>query len=156
MAKYRNLTEEELKEFEKEFIDYLVVNGIVAEDWEKMKIEDNEKAMKIVDLFSDVIIESVLRKIKFVDIRTKSYVQAVQCLPDKMLMVAISCKDEAYDMSDFKLDRLKDVLDDSFQIYTGEKKYTEEREKELFEMTLQGYNVSDGAMYKSLQIALAE
>jgi hypothetical protein len=153
MAKYRDLTKEELVTFEKEFVDYLVVNGIVAEDWEKMKLEENAKAEEIVSLFSDVILEGVLRKIKFLEIRTNSYVQAVQCLGDKMLMVAISSKDKAYNMSDFKPDTPKEVIADYFEMHKGEKRYDKSREEVLFEMVSQGYDISDGALFKSLMLA---
>ena len=69
MAKYRILTKDELKNFETEFVNYLVVNGIAADDWVKMKDQEPEKASKIVELFSDVIMEGVLRKVNFVEIR---------------------------------------------------------------------------------------
>ena len=39
MVKYRALTHEELESMEKEFIDFLVLNGITGEDWEKLKNE---------------------------------------------------------------------------------------------------------------------
>ncbi|NOQ74013.1 MAG: hypothetical protein GQ574_18550 [Crocinitomix sp.] len=153
MAKYRDLTKEELITFEKEFVDYLVVNGIVASDWERMKLENNEKAEQIVSLFSDVIMEGVLRKIKFLERRTKAYVQAVQCLNDKMLMVAVSCKDKSYNMSDFKEGTAKEVIVDSFEMHQGEKAYHKTREEVLFEMVSQGYDISDGQLFKSLLLA---
>ncbi|MFT5822083.1 MAG: hypothetical protein ACI8ZM_003339 [Crocinitomix sp.] len=153
MAKYRDLTKEELITFEKEFVDYLVVNGIIAEDWEKMKIENNEKAEQIVSLFSDVIMEGVLRKIKFLEIRTKAYVQAVQCLNDKLLMIAVSSKDKAYSMSNFKQETPKEAIVANFEMHQGEKKYHKSREEVLFEMVSQGYDISDGQLFKSLILA---
>lgn len=155
MAKYRNLKGQEYVHFEKEFIDFLVVNGIVAEDWEKMKVEENEKAAKIMTLFSDVIMEGVLRKIQFLEIRTATYVQAVQCLADKMVMVAIHCKDKKYDMTDFKPDMPSGVMADYFELYTGEKKHEKSREMEIFELTEKGYEVSDGKLFKALILATA-
>lgn len=153
MTKYRDLTKDELVTFEKEFIDYLVVNGITAEDWEKMKIEENEKSNQIVSLFSDVIMEGVLRKVRFLEIRTKAYVQAVQCLNDQMLMIAISSNDNAYNMSHFKPETPKEVIAESFEMHQGEKKYDKTREEVLFEMVSQGYDISDGKLFKSLMLA---
>lgn len=150
MAKYRNLTNKELETFEKEFVDYLVVNGIVAEDWEKMKREDAAKAEKIIDLFSDVILEGVMRKVKFLEIRTKAYIQAVQCLADKMVMVAISCKDKSVDMRELdSVDTTPKALT-AFEMHQGEKKYQKQREIELYEMVTGGYEVSDGQLFKQL------
>jgi hypothetical protein len=44
MAKYRLLTLEELKSMEKEFVDFLVLNGIPGEDWVKLKDTDPDRA----------------------------------------------------------------------------------------------------------------
>ena len=55
MPKFRLLSHEELKEFEKEFIDYLVVNGITGEDWGRIKENQPKEAIKIMDLFVEKI-----------------------------------------------------------------------------------------------------
>ena len=156
MAKYRILSESELKTFEKEFVDYLVVNGITADDWVKMKTDENEKALKIVDLFSDVILESVLRKIQFLEIRTNAYVQAIQCLDEKMIMIAISSKDVRYKMTDLNPETPKDVISEYFELHQGEKNYDGSREMALFEMTEKGYEISDGKLFKTLLMASVE
>lgn len=156
MAKYRNLTQEELVSFEPEFVKYLVVNGIVAEDWEKMKAENPEKAEQIVDIFSDVILEGVLRKIQFIEIRQKNYVQTIQCLPDKMIMFAMSCKDKSYDMRTF-IDTASSGLNvDLFELHHGEMGYNAEREGIIFDYVQKGFEVSDGNLFKTLALALAE
>ena len=43
MPKYRLLTQDELNELEHEFINYLVLNGITAEDWEDIKKSKQER-----------------------------------------------------------------------------------------------------------------
>ena len=65
--KYKRLSIEQLKELEKEFVDFLVVNGILAEDWLKLKETDPDKAEQMVDLFSDVVFEGILRKTDFIE-----------------------------------------------------------------------------------------
>ncbi len=156
MAKYRNLTQDELLSFEQEFVKFLVVNGIVAEDWEKMKIENPEKAEKIVDLFSDVILEGVLRKIQFIEIRQKNYVQTIQCLADKMIMFAMSCRDKSYDMRAF-IDTASSGLNVAlFELHHGEKSYDFDRELVVFDYVQKGFEVSDGNLFRTLALALAQ
>lgn len=150
MNKYRSLTSEELKTFEKEFVEYLVVNGIVAEEWERLKKEEPESTMKIIDLFSDVILAGVLRKINFLEVYTKGYYQAIQCLEDKMITIAVSSMDKSIDFSNFTF--TPDVLD-LLVVHKGEKKYEQERELEVFELTEKGYILSDGQLFKSLFLA---
>ena len=65
MAKYRLLTIEELQEMEKEFVDYLILNGIYSDDWVSLKNDDPDKVQKIIHLFSDVVFENIMRKTQF-------------------------------------------------------------------------------------------
>ena len=48
MTKYRRLTLEELEELQKEFVDFLVINGITAEDWVKLKDNEVDKSELII------------------------------------------------------------------------------------------------------------
>ncbi len=148
MPKYRLLTSEELQEFQKEFIDFLVVNGIEPEKWEYIKENDPSSVDKIIELFSDVILESVLRKVNFVEIRSKKYVQAIQCLSDKMISIALEDS-----KSDKEKSGAEDQLENSLSIFKTEKKYTESREKEIFDLIEKGYKISDGDLFKKLQLA---
>lgn len=65
MAKYRLLTIEELKELENEFVEFLVLVGITADDWVKIKCEKPDKADSMITLFSDVVFEKIMRKTQF-------------------------------------------------------------------------------------------
>ncbi len=156
MAKYRILTKEELKNFETEFVNYLVVNGIAADAWVKMKAEEPEKASKIVELFSDVIMEGVLRKVNFVEIRQKAYVQSIQFMTDAMRMAAISCKDPKIDLREIDFSKITASSVELFEIHQGEKKYDEIREQIIFDYVQKGFEVSDGKLFKSLALALIE
>lgn len=153
MAKYRELTSTELENLEKEFVDYLVVNGITADEWVRLKDEEKDKAEKIVALFSDVVFEGVLRKIKFLDIKTKNYVQSIQCLSDKMVMVAVNVIDKSIDLLDEEGDWFSNLRPDQFELHTGEKKYDTSRENELFELTEKGYSITEGELFKQLILA---
>ncbi len=156
MAKYRILSTEELKHFEPEFINYLVVNGITAEDWEKMKREEPEKAGKIVDLFSDVIMEGVLRKVNFVEIRRKGYIQSIQFMSEAMRMVAISCKDKQIDLQLLDPSTITPASVQKFEMHQGEKKYDQSRESIIFDYVQKGYVVTDGQLFKALLLASIE
>lgn len=155
MIKYRKLSSEELLSLEKEFVEYLILNGITAPDWEKIKREDKEKAEQIIDLFSDVVFEGIMRKVKFLEMRTAAEIKAVQCLPEKMVVVGMVCNDKTADLSDPGfIARAATEPPAGLKVYTTELPYNEEREKELFQMTEAGYIISDGAMFKSLCLAL--
>lgn len=95
MPKYRLLTLAELASLEKEFIDYLVVNGIVAEDWLLMKKNDIEQAEAIVATFSDVVFEAILRKAKYLEVRGSHFMYTYQCNENNLVLVAMEVPESA-------------------------------------------------------------
>ena len=66
MVKYRFLTDEELKEFEEEFKHFLIANGLHTEEWEKLNKDDPDKAIEVVGLFSDLILDKVYDKTNYI------------------------------------------------------------------------------------------
>lgn len=151
--KYRELTASELQELEKEFVDYLIVNGITADDWVKIKEEEKEKAEDIITLFSDVVLEGVLRKVQFLEFRTKSDIKAFQCLGEKMVLVGMSTDDDQIDFTNEELFKTISTAD-GIKVYTTEKAYSEARESELFKMIQKGCFISDGQSFKAINLAL--
>ncbi|MFY0686364.1 MAG: hypothetical protein JXQ90_04315 [Cyclobacteriaceae bacterium] len=154
--KYRRLTTDELHELEKEFVDFLVVNGITADEWVNLKEQAPDKAEQIVDAFSDVVMEGVLRKIKFIDMITSGFLYCFQCLEDKMVLVGLE-KDADVVIDFTQRDQISEALakkQKGIKIFTQNKVYTKTREVELFEMLSKGCNISDGTMFKTLSLGL--
>lgn len=158
MPKYRLLTREELIELEKDFVQYLVVNGITADDWEKLKVEDNEAAQNIVDLFSDVVFETIFRKVQYLELRTEKELISYQCLNEKLVIVGM--KAPADSEADFtKPDYIQQAVHnppEGLKVFTTEKNYTEQREIHLFHLTESGAVISDGKLFKALCLALPQ
>ena len=63
--RYRMLTKEELNALSEDFTQFLVVQGIDDDSWRKMNLENKEKAIQIVEIFSDTVLEKVYSKIKY-------------------------------------------------------------------------------------------
>ena len=53
--KYTRIPSDELEKLEDEFVNFLVVNGITADDWVAIKENEPMNAAEIVDQFSDVV-----------------------------------------------------------------------------------------------------
>ncbi|MFA0963975.1 DUF6495 family protein [Roseivirga sp. BDSF3-8] len=154
--KYRRLSKEELEPLEKDFIDFLVVNGITADEWEKMQKETPDKCEQVVDQFSDVVFESIMRKVRYLELRTPTSVKAFQCLPDQIVLVGmdapedsgVNFMDETYIASAIR------NPPGNLRVYTTTKPYAKDREVELFEMTQKGCTIADGRLFKALCLSL--
>jgi hypothetical protein len=156
MPEYRRLSQQELHELQKEFIEYLIINGIAAQDWEQMKTSDLSKAEKVIDLFSDVVFESILRKTAFLEYRDKTSLRVFQCLDEKLVVVAMEAPDSPeVDFTDTSYIQKAMVQPPaSLRVYTTEKPYGRKRETELFEMLQTGCVISDDRLFKTLCLAL--
>lgn len=144
MAKYRLLTSDELANLEKDFIDYLVLNGITADEWVKIKKEDEEKAQGIIDLFSDVVFEKIMRKTKYISITTQSSIKAFKCDEDEIHLAGL---DDISGLVDFNKSKdisslIKENLS-SLKGYRLSKKYNTQREIEIFKMLDSGCSIDD-------------
>ncbi len=156
MSDYRLLSLEELQEMENEFVNYLVVNGIAAEDWERMKNIEPAKAERLIELFSDMVFETIMRSVQFLEYREKKELITFQCLGDKLVLVGMKAEEDT-DADFTSQEYIKKAMvspPDGLKVYTSEKKYQKKREIELFEMTQRGCFITEGNLFKTLCLAL--
>jgi len=128
--KYQRLSNEDLKLLEKEFIEFLIVNGIDADTWEKLKNTDVAKAEQIVIQFSDVVWEGVLRK--------NNYLKRIT--PDKTYL--FKCEKEF-----FHTKIIEKKSEDKIEISVGRKSVID-REAEMFQLMLQGCEIDKEALFE--------
>jgi len=147
MPKYRNLTPDELKSLEEDFIKYLIVNGIDAAEWAKIKDQDSTKAKEITELFSDVVFEKVLRQATYLRHQTLDSLHCFHYQEKQAVMIGLKSNTGTLSLDENIPTLLKSG---EYELLTGNKGYSQQRELELFQMTLKGAEMSDGAWYKEL------
>jgi len=150
MPKYRVLSQEELSTMETDFVKFLVLNGIVADDWTKLKKEDPEAAQGIISSFSDVVFEQILRKTAYVEHISEHDIFCVQCLVDKMVLVGAKSDGSV----NFETTDPSSIGGEGVKVFTTEKTYNGDRQKEIFDMLQQGYQISEGELFKKLCLVL--
>ncbi len=130
--KYERLPLEELNKLEEEFVKFLVVNGITSDDWLSIKENEPLNADKIVDQFSDVVWEGVLRKVSYLDKIEQDVSYFFKCNKEEIELVRI-LSNEAKPVKQ-----------------NANKRYTKQREVELFEMISSGCVISQGENFEKL------
>ena len=146
--KYRQLTQDELQLLEKDFIDFLVVNGITADEWVQIKASDSEKVEKFVVLFSDVVFEKMMRKTEYL---MKKMGDVLLCFhfaeKEATLLLVQNLR------SDKPVTELapSDLELKEANISRQIKSYQKPRELEIFELITGGAEVSDGKIYKTIE-----
>ncbi len=151
---FKRLTQEELGALESEFVEFLVLNGIVADDWEKLKKENPQAASKMVDSFSDVIYASTMRKVKYLERITKNEIMCFYCQPEQIVLVGIDS-----DRADVDFTQMKDASEiakfsQDVDIYTTTKSYSKAREQEIFDLIQNGASITDNTFFNALCLGL--
>jgi hypothetical protein len=131
------------------------LNGIEAKDWEKIKNENISQASEWIDMFSDAVFERIMKKVEYLEYREPKEIKTFQCLADKLVLVGMTAGNIDADFTDsLYLQKAIQNPPESLKVYTSEKKYSNERELELFSMIQAGCTISDGKIFKSLCLAL--
>lgn len=153
MAKYRLLSNEELVEMKQEFVNYLVINGISADDWKDILANDKDKAQSIIDLFSDVVFEKILRSVNFVLRTTKKEIIAFHCMEESIEMCGLVAGEGIeVDFTDHEV--VAALISNpikGLETINAEKPYSKVRELEIFELTQNGGLISDGNVFNALK-----
>lgn len=155
--KYRILTSEELTHLEEELKQFLIVNHVYKEEWEKINQEDPIKAVELVELFSDYVFQKVYEKIKFLEHRSPESCLVFSCKSDSLALIAIQRKSDAVDLS--TPESIHDALvnhPSELQFFTNEKPYTQTRELEIHQMVETGCVNSSEAFWMSLEKLITE
>lgn len=150
--KYKRLTNEELKALENEFIHFLASAQITGADWVKMKESELEKAEELIDVFSDVVYDRVLRKIKYLEYRDSKTLNIFYCAEDKISLVGLRVKEGAsLDLTQpDSLQKWQEGGNNVVNLIKSEKTYTREREEEVFELLQNGCLITDEKLFTVL------
>lgn len=154
--RYRILTSEELHELEKEFVDFLVVNGVTAPEWQEMKEKRPQDANQMLVLFSDVVFEGIMRKTQFLEWWEPSVIRTFHCLANEIVQVGVEAKPGS--PFNFLNQSLQEILEhpNQLSIYQTRKPYQKTRELEIFQMMEKGGQRTDGKLYKKLCLLLVD
>jgi hypothetical protein len=157
--KYRRLNSNELADLENEFVRFLVANGIDAAHWTRLKTKQPDEAIKMIDIFSDMVFETSLKKVKYLKARSQSDLKLFHCLPNRIELIALEAKPKSsFDFTkDVELrslfNALADAADDKLTVYKAQKNYEKEREQALFQLMEDGCLICDGHLFEMLNKA---
>ena len=147
MVKYRYLTDEELRVFEEEFKHFLIANGLHSEEWEKLNDEDPDKAIEVVGLFSDLILDKVYDKTKFIVHVSGKVLKAFRFYEDKAVLIGVDYKGQL----NFPEENIIEFINKNaaeMLIYSTSKSFPKEkRNSEMHFLVKLGSDFSDGKIF---------
>lgn len=153
--KYRILTNEELQILEKDFVAFLIVNGVEGEMWAKINQEEPDKAIELVELFSDTVLQKVYEKIFYLEKRSEDSCMVFHVGEKEMQLIVLSRKSEStIDLSTPELihDALTNKLAE-LEVFSSKKAINKTHELEVHELITSGCVLSDKSFWSSLKSA---
>lgn len=150
--KYRQLTKEQFKDLHLEFSKFLATQQIDKKEWEKLNKEKPKIVEEELAIFSDLVWEDVLTKTKYIDHISKYDLNIFKCNTNEIIRIYVKCTNTSksfLNKEDFEW-FLKNPLNKSFEYFKGYKKYSVNRNLEIFSLIEKGGQISKGALFKSL------
>lgn len=151
--KYRILTNDELSHLEEDFKHFLIVNGVHTEEWERLNKEDIQKAIDLVEIFSDTVLQKVYEKLQYLEFRSVDSCMVFHFLLEKVELISIQ-KNAASTIDLSTSEGIHEALVHSFSnltFFQSEKKYSDYREQEIHRMFEQGCLISSSEFWNSLK-----
>lgn len=153
---YRRLTSEELELLEQDLIQFLAANSITGDDWEKLKREEPDKAMALIDRFSDIVFEKVLSKELDLEHRSPKKLKVFRCEMERIRLMGLDLpEDSPTNLTDPEAFEylMKDPagMGKGAKLYHAEKGYNKEREEEIKEMLDRGCRLTEKKLFSLLE-----
>lgn len=151
--KYRILSDEELSHLEGDLKAFLIINGIEGETWKKMNEEEPEKALALIELFSDKVLETIYEKINYLEFRTSDSCLVFHLGEKEQSLISIQKKNSASSVDLSTPEGIHDALKNHFaelEFFTSKRNYTQEREAEIHTLINQGCVLSTPEFWSAL------
>ncbi len=151
--KYRILSDEELEVFAEDLKHFLIVNGVHGEEWEEMNKVNPEKAVQLVELFSDTVLQIVYEKLQFIEHRSATSCLVFHLKSDHVEMISLNAKpDSTADLSTPGSIHAA-LVNQPYEltVFKTSKPYTKERELEIHQMLEQGCVNSTESFWQALE-----
>ena len=148
--KYRRLTKEQFDELHKEFINFLATQSITADEWSKLKLEKPELASSEMDVFSDLVWEGVLSKVKYLENISSNHIYLFQVLNDSILLIGVKINIDLIDLTTeegFSWLR-ENLMSENVEIFNSKKEFSEDIKLNVFKLIEQGASITKGELFK--------
>jgi len=156
--KYARLTKEQFEELHKEFINFLATQSITAEEWAELKSTKPEVVEQELDIFSDLVWEGVLNKVKFLEHISPQQLMLFRISQTHIDLIAIKIENANIDITTkygYKWLQ-QNIQDDSVVLYTSTKALKEDRNKDIFVLIQQGASITKGELFTYFSDRLEE
>lgn len=156
--KYSRLTKEQFKELHQEFINFLATQSITADEWSKIKQNKPDVAEHELDVFSDLVWEGVLMKVKYLEHISENQMHLFHCIEKEMRLIAVKIKNESINLTSKEgFDWLRNnLLSDDVEFFSAKKAYSDDIPLDKFKLIEQGAIITKGDLFDYFEKLLSQ
>lgn len=153
--RFRLLSQDELQHLEAEFKQFLIVNHIHSDEWKKMNESEPEKAIALVELFSDTVLLKVYEKVEYMEFRSKQLFSVYHIHSEKMEAIHLKSEDDALSLEkDEEISLAINSNSSKLSIYRAKKKVNSFKEDEVHRLVEQGCLKSTKSVWEQLNLLI--
>lgn len=146
--KYRQLTKEQFESLHKEFSKFLATQSINVNEWTTIKNENPSLAEEEMNLFSDVVWEDVLTRTKYLEHFSPKTINLFKCNDTEMKRIVVKVDKDIDLLTENGYTWLiENYNNQEVSFLQGSKKYSEERNPEIFDLIEKGSSISNGELF---------
>lgn len=155
--KYTRLTREQLEELHPEFTRFLAAQTITEKEWEQLKTNKPQVAEQELDVFSDLIWEGVLSRVTYLENISARDMHLFHLDPKQMHLISVKLSNPEIDLRTpegftwFK----KHWQSDWVEYLTASKVYSDDSNRDKFELIQKGAVITKGELYRWFEEILA-
>lgn len=148
--KYTRLTKEQFKELHQEFINFLATQSITASEWETIKKVKPKVAEQELDVFSDLIWEGVIKNARFLENTSPQQLFLFKLEEQEIHLISVRILDHSIDITTAEgyAWLQQNFASDNVEFYTASKNYSDDKNKDIFSLILQGAIITKGSLYQ--------
>jgi len=153
--RFRLLSQDELQHLEAEFKQFLIVNHIHSDEWKKMNESEPEKAIALVELFSDTVLLKVYEKVEYMEYRSKQLFSVYRIHSDKIEAIHVKSEDHTVNLEkDEEISLAINSNPSKISIYRAEKKVNPFKEDEVHRLAEQGCLKSTESVWEQFNLLI--
>jgi len=148
---YKRLSTEQFEALHQEFATFLAANSIDKKEWDQLKKLNTTQAENLLDGFSDLVWNDVLRKNLYVEHLNPQHLFLFECLDEQMNLVLVQSevKNQDFTSPDGFRWLEANLQSDSITLFQSQKKY-QNRNHDIFDLIQKGARITEGTYFKSI------
>lgn len=156
-TKFRRLRRDELEEVRDQFVKWLALNGIAADHWQDIKVNEPARADQLILQFSQLVFAGTIERVRYLIHRRPFDLRTYRTDEEKIYMRGILLSGETTidftktDLPPAELFRRLKTENVQAKIYRAERAYLSVgRDQDLFNLLEEGARIDEGELFEAL------